>query len=495
MALTFNDYMNQPVAERIVLVEISKGASNYYFSDKPYVTESGDALSNVLFDAIIAPNGLPRLKWSVPDFVHGRAAKNYGTLKLSSFIVSDGTDLRSLDLHGATIEIRLAAPRKLYPYSDAIVLFAGEITDVSGNANLLSYVASEQQSNTDGFKLPINRFDKDLEAASFPPENDGRFKPLAFGYTRNISAFVVDSDTRVYQVHDIAEFALNDITAVYDNGVPVTFTKNLAGGEFTLTNPPAGQVTADVTGAEHPGGYLVATSESILGLLLETYIGLPTGQQSIDINDTGFNVSIGFYLTDTVDLKTLFTNICRAKIAWWSYDRNGDFRALNYSAPDVTAIQTYFEQEIFSIKWSEDNLRIWRVVISHNRNYTILSNPAASLSVGEQEKFRKESSQAVYEDATIKSNYPDAVELVLDTYFDAIPYLSFSNLSTKIFELWGVRRIKVTVEVPLKLPLIELGNTIALEHSDSFFNGNWVVLDITDNIGGKVPTQTLELWR
>ena len=102
--------------------------------------------------------------------------------------------------------------------------------------------------------------------AEGPATLAGKTKPLTWGRCRTVPAVLVDAGRQIYQVHDGAIHALD---AVYDRGIELEVTAEIAGGYtalvaasvpagevtaaldagmFRLGSPPAGAVTADLRG-------------------------------------------------------------------------------------------------------------------------------------------------------------------------------------------------------------------------------------------------------
>lgn len=94
----------------------------------------------------------------------------------------------------------------------------------------------------------------------------GKTKPLTWGRCRTVPAVLIDAGRQIYQLHD---GAIHAVDAVYDRGIALEITADVAGGYsglvadtvpagevhtaldaglFRLGSPPAGAVTADLRG-------------------------------------------------------------------------------------------------------------------------------------------------------------------------------------------------------------------------------------------------------
>jgi len=570
MTLTFEKYINQPVAERVVLVEISKGASNYYFSDHAYVTEPGDSLSNVLFEAIIAKDGIPRFRWKMANIMMGQAEKNYGSLVLSSYLLHDGTDLRSIDLSNADVTVKLAAPRSLYPYSDAVVLFTGTLTKQKCHFNgRITYGLSDKQHYFDAVMIPKNNY------TSGPDSTIGRPIPVGLGSVFNATPVLIDDSNLWYQFHDTGDLALDPLNVthfnfdVFDNGVrlilsgnadagsintivlpvgfstvddyyngaeisidvnfvwqgdrtiidydgatrtatldsdlispvsvPITtfilypYERDFANGRIRLLSVPAGDVTVTFFGAQDSSGNYTNTPEELVTLLCTHYLSLSVGDIDIDLPSIAGNTYVpNIYLDNYKSITELISELLFAEMAWWSFNRSGKFVSRYLIDPSGQGTPYSFDlAEIIDLQMDYDDKIFWKLSAEYALNHTIINNPADSLTEYEKSRIKYESKLAVKEVATVKTNYPESKEKLI-----RIPsgLGSVDSYLTYLHGLYDTRRYTLKITVPLKLPLLDIGDVVKLNTNDAY-DGKWRVDGIIDRVGGKVPVQELELWR
>lgn len=158
---TTTDYFARPEAEIVLLLLITIGANTYYLSDRPYITEPGDAPANQPFAPVIAFEGIPQIRWAIRSVWDGRAIASYGDVKLAA--TNHGylpADLLTLDLRDASVDIKLAAPRRIAPYSEAVVYASKlRIRSIEGDDNGGTVLKiGDRSPEFERKQLPRNRF-------------------------------------------------------------------------------------------------------------------------------------------------------------------------------------------------------------------------------------------------------------------------------------------------------------------------------------------------
>lgn len=84
-------------------------------------------------------------------------------------------------------------------------------------------------------------------------DNKNTLLPLVLGEVFNVEPALVS--TAGAQVYQVGIGAVEGVLEVRDNGYPVSVTKDLANGKFTLVAQRYGQITCDVQGAKVSGAY------------------------------------------------------------------------------------------------------------------------------------------------------------------------------------------------------------------------------------------------
>lgn len=233
----YTEWLSAPSAIRCVLVEATcnSGGSEVvrYMSNRGYVTSSSATPANTVYRAIIS--GGVRLTENLS--LDSNPTLSYGDIEIEN----DNGDLDSwlLDVwDNRAISVFYGDMR--WERSDFRNVFKGTLEGIKSSARgkiNLTLRDSLQRLNT-----PIT----DVKLGGTTVNKD-KLIPLTFGEVHNVSPLLVDPVAHTYRVHN---GAIEDIIEVRDNGAPITVTKDLATGSFTLANSAVGTVTCSVQGSK-----------------------------------------------------------------------------------------------------------------------------------------------------------------------------------------------------------------------------------------------------
>lgn len=499
---TIEEYFQQPDAERILLVEITRrdpGETTYYLSDAPYITEPDDTPPDLNYSAVISGSGLPEMRRTMPDPFEGESSTSAGTLTLADealvytssrapdyLLIDDDPPARLLTdpddgsrlliepaptginpnpglKRGAAVLAKIAAPRRLYPYADAVTLFRGQIARVGGDSD--GNITLEITDGTDVVRRAI-----------VPVTNN----PLCFGYARNIQPFLVDSGNLVYSVHD---GPIEAVEAVYDQGIllaPANYTVNVTTGRVTLHNQPAGIVTVDAKGAKVDGVWLQTTEQIARALIDRAGLALP---QSYTGLSTGL---IGLFLTESTELGGLLTRLMRGAAAYWIVDRTGDFRAAPTQVPGAGG--TVFDETTLldSVQYIEDDRLHSAVRYLYRPNWTqYQSRPGAAQAQADfSPREGLEGSVSITPDDELI--YLDSERL--ETFFD--DQVDAETAAQVLLDIFSVQRQRLTTAVPFSETL-SLGDDLTLRFLGREYRG--IVSSVADVFDGEYPIQRIEV--
>lgn len=503
---TAAEYFRLKDAERILILEIARRTIpplTYYLSDDKYETEHGDTPVDMVFSPIIGGSGLPSFTRTLTDPLDGVAATSFGTVTLvdpnCAFNQEEGDlltnspiagDLLDVDgagtmlavnasssgigamvlRRGAAVAIKVAAPRRFYPYSQSVLLAMGQIAKLGGDSD-----GNTTVEITDGTDV-IRRATIAVGASS----------PLSFGRVRNVTAFVYDPATLTYSVHD---GQINAVLAVYDTGVLLTpgsgYTVDLVNGRFTLLANPAGPITADVEGAVVGGTWLSSTAQ-IAGELLrrggititQNYGSLPT-----DV--------IGIFFDQTQQLGDTLTALMRGCAGHWHVGRDGIFTADVFPVPSVNSGGAVYDSTLILAKvgFVADD-RLHEVIhYSYRRNWTVYQSlPGASAT---QASFSQLA--AMDADLNLDSSLVDAEVIYnestkLETYFDA--QAPATSAAQRVLNVFSVQRQRLTTDLSYS-DTLDLGTPLVLIVNGIAYSG--VVLSVADQFNGEYPVQKVEV--
>jgi hypothetical protein len=471
MAIT--DYFLKTGARRHLLAEITRSDANatvYRFADQPYTTEPGDTPANCPYSAILAQ--LPELSRKLPDFFSGGAQTSFGTLELSdrrSNYTGTAVGYGEMTLpRGAEVTLKLAAPRLLFPFTDALVLGKGKVARVGGSSDgMLSVEMTDGSDAIERAVIPITT------------------TPLGFGKVRNAEPFLTNPGLLVYTLHD---GPINAVLAVYDDGVLIPgsgYTVNLTAATVTLNASPAGRVTVDFEGHKDGGTTYYTTTEQIIGELLDragfaslsrTFTSLPTGL-------------IGLYLKETTTLGDLLTSLMRGCAGYWFIKSDGTFKAAQFPIPGTPG-DVYNENNLLEeVDYSDDDRLHKEIRYAYQRNWTQYQSRTGASTT--QADF---SSRTWYEGTVVDgaplAEYVYQTSPILETYFDLNG--DAQTAATRYLNIFRQpRTILDNVLVPF-LYTRELGDAITVEFDGLAFDG--IVTGIVSRFDGDYPVQQLEVF-
>lgn len=502
--MTLDEYFQLQSAERFLLLEITRNdpdGKTYFLSDGPYATEPFDVPGSLIYAPVISAPGLPELKRSIADPFTGSGSTSFGTVTLglkdapfwfdSGVLQVDIASRRLLDVdglgtllslghgagiedmvlrRGATVVGKLAGPRRFFKYSDAKVLFRGQI--------------SRQGGDSDGsISVEITDLAENISKSNVIISN----LPLCYGRCRNIELFVVDPGNLIYAAHD---GVISAVSAVYDDGVLLNPPEHITPGysyvlgtaQITLVNTPAGRVTADVDGAVDVDGVWLSSTAQIAAALLARS-SLEMAQDYGRVTDS----TIGVFIKETTNLGDLLTRIFRGAAAFYYVDPDGTFRAGRYEVPSAPGTVYNEQQQLEKFSFINDDRLHSSIRFSYRRNWTqYQSKPGATTA---QAQF----SQVAALDGSVSLAAPDTELIYLEsalveTFFDTLA--DAEEAANRLLRIFGVPRYKLTGALAYS-EIRSLGDSLSLIIAGHTYRAIiWAMGDVFD---GEFPQQRLEL--
>lgn len=476
--MTFDEYMLQPDAERIMLIEFTRNDARntrYFLSDSFYTTEPTDADPNVLYSATVSGQGLPQLRRQLNDLFSGNASTGFGTIEFAireADFVKTGPDEKGVETmvlpRGTAVKVELVAPRSMYPRSDSILLLQGKVARTGGDSDGRFTVEITDGSND--FKQ------RELIVDQFP---------LGFGQVYNASPFPIDPATRTYAVHD---GPIQAIDAVYDDGVqlgPFQYTVDLANGQFSLLLASAGIITVDFRG-DNTGGYSAST-EGVINRLLSrvgnTYatsfdVGLPTG-------------AIGYYIQGTTTIGQALDELTEGFSGYWLVDRDATLKFGMYPLPSGLPSVVYTEDDLGlegKVDYRDDDYLFSSVRYTYRPNWTPNQFTRIGASAAQADFARREALEGSVVDGAPIAEYEYYPSPVLKTYFVNIS--DAQTAANRILNLYRQPRIRLETTVPFNEALT-IGQQVELNFSGATYFG--AIVSVTDILDGNYPVQSIEV--
>jgi hypothetical protein len=287
--------------------------------------------------------------------------------------------------------------------------------------------------------------------------------PLCYGQCFNVSPVSINTSLLKYQVHD---GAINAISAVRDNGVPVAFTADLSTGTFVLASTPVGIVTANVQGAK-PSSYLTKAGD-IINHIITTKTALTSG----DIDSTSLaaftslcSQAVGIYISERRNVIDVLDRLITAVGGWYTFNRAGKMIFGRMAPPSGTPVAYLVADDVVfgGLLVKSQSMPVMTYRINYATNYTEQSTVAGSVSVTDATLYYRPTQTVSANNQVIKVTHllavePDAKDTLLTSQTDA------QAEATRLLTLWGTVRRTYQAECILAPLTLNLGDVVSLTH-------------------------------
>ena len=456
-------WLQTPDKLPVILVEIpgiiTPGFTTMYLSSSPYTTNPTDTLSNVQYNSCI----IGGINFTETLSLSGGVSLNYGDIELDN--TSGERDFWLSDYIWVNKDIQILIGDSTWSRNDFRPIFNGTIVDISSRSlSSINIIISDKMQKLNN---PISEtLISDLSS------NSEVLIPVTFGEVFNVSP--IKSSTNVntleYQVHT---GSIEDIIEARDNGVPISITKNLANGKFTLNQNPYGQITCSVQGDKNVTYY--NDIANIIKRIVKNFGPTSTRLVDADIDLTNFSSfsatytqPVGIYIQSRENILSICNKLANSIGAQLTFSSTGLLRLITLNMPPsggsvYNVGPNDFEYNSLSINDKVDIRASTK--ISYCKNYTVQSgNIAAGVPSNNKVLFEEDFLIESVVDSVVQSDYklttePEAEETPLVKKTDAI------NEATRRNNLWKTPRFVITFKAYGHLLPIELGDTINLTDS------------------------------
>ena len=476
----FIDFLNKTESEKIYLIEFKTAKKNGSVVEKTLYFGTHPKIFNGIY-YIPCISGIPRLTRKIQSVFMGQSMLSWGKITFN-YIPTDYMDsgnsitfadfLLEWSVKGHDITIKLGGDD--LAYSDYGTVFSGKMDTIAWTERQITIAIYDIQKKIKDIIVSSNTF---TAGGNMPERTVGKTKPLCFGYVKNITPVMINTNKKQYQVHDVEiGGALEDITAVYDNGVSVTFTKQLSSGCFVTTNTPSGRVTCDVKGSQFSSVFQYTAGGIIEGLLLDPNAG---GFEASDIDSammTTFKSAIpyklGAYFSKSTSLLKIFDTLIAGLPVWYGFSRSGKFQIAEFTEPTGTAIGEITDFEIIanSFKADIEKTLYWKIIQGYARDYS----------------FRAQYSYETPYAYEIVSD-PDITDLYLNaTIWDYVKSEMYEStdaatVAQKWLDLLGEKRIIISITCKSILFQYEMGDIIQVNSEKLSINQKFCIIGLEEN--------------
>ena len=443
--------------------------------------------------------------------------------------------------YGYGFEGKLLLGDHLADYSTFITVIKGTVEQATGDLKDVVFRFRDRQLELDREISPAvyagtNSGVTGLEGLA--GDIKGQNKIRVFGKVKNITADILNSSDQVLGFnHDKAGGfdPVSTIDAVRVNGSAWTFNANYANAAALQgASPPTqgrydssvadalirmggtigGQVTCDVT--ENATADNNRIPELVSRLLLDA--GVSSGDisaadktelQGVANFDAGLLIKAETY-------RAALDMLAASYAGWYAPNRLGvyNFRQISdpsgspvtiaatfkrFIYPEVAGLGDYKIEQLERLVSNDEGRGVpaWKITVNYSRNWTVQDGGsiAAAVSEADRARYGLEYRSVTVTNEAIKTQYPEAIELVFDTVLDA--EADATTLANHYLDLYGVRRnlYRLVAEYDVDLAeAIDLGDVVRVFYprfgldNGGLFNIHGILYD------ARAKTVELELW-
>lgn len=357
-------------------------------------------------------------------------------------------------------------------------------------------------------------------------------RPALYGVARNFEPVLVDDVRLIYQVDGQRGFLTGWSLDVFDSRAALTQGADYAdeasilatapaagqyrvwpaGGVFRLGSTPTGIVTCD---GENPPMASPNNASTVSNLLR----ALAFGANAYIYFDA--DATAGIYLREQVSKLEAISQVAQSLNAYLSWrptpapETLGNFPwAGQLSPPDALYYTPSFDPLVLdesvilpgSLRQvvpteEQRGLPVWRVVVRYQRNYRVMSaTDLAGVALADQLFCAEEYRTASAEDAAVRTQYPDALELTVTTLLD--DKTEAEAEATRLLGLFGTRRRIFALSVPSKAAInlygsangLNPGHAVVLKHSRFGLSAGADMIVISAELDADADRINLQVW-
>lgn len=502
---TFSDVYQSANASLRGTAEIAISREFRIFSgSKEFVTRDTDELASTpFFGTLVQPLSFTRSL--LGSDIIGNFSSGTGELQLVN--TDGGYDflIQDFAIDGRDVVVKIG--REGDAYDDFFTIFNGTASDWIVQEDVVKLKLVDR-----GYLLDVTA-QPNVYAGTGSTEGTadlkGKRKPRALGYCFNISPPLVIPASLLYQVND---GSVNNITAVYDRGVPLTFDGNYsttalllaavigagkyatcnATGFIRLNTTPSGTVTADVQGDNRGGSWARSSAQIVRLLLQSTTLADPQDLYvpSFTMMDTtGNGADVGYFIApdDTNTVADVISNIMGGVGGWGGFRRSGQFELGLFKSPSANAPSAFFDRnDVLQISREALPSALspppYRFRCSYQHNWTVQTDVASGVGATRASFLAQADRYSTSVDLTIKTDHPFAHDRnPIPSYFvnQSDAQLESDRLLTLYRRAAALYRFTVGVQ-PFAL---DLGDNVNLTYPrwDLTVGRNLRIVEMTEN--------------
>lgn len=449
----YKAWLKNDDAIRCILVEADNNNGSEqttYLSNKAYFDSSiGRVYKPIINGSSIQV--VERISLSSNSFL------SFGDIEINN---QDGSRDSWLDYIWTSRAVKVLIGDINWPHSDFRTIFNGTIEDIdSANKGVLNLKVRDKLQR---LNMPLTE-----NKLGGTTKNKDELLPLCFGEVHNITPLLTNPATLEYQVHD---GAIEDIIEVRDNGVPVSFTKNLLDGKFTLNQSPFGRITASVQGFKsgtwiNTIGDLIKTITTSYGDSNNRFALSDIDVTQVDAFDAANQAPLGIYVSTRDTVLNVCNKLARSVGAQLVMSREGLLKLIQVTLPATGTPIQITENDIVSGTLNlVEKVKIKSAIkLGFAKNWTVQENLETGIPADHKEIYKQEWRTVTSEDAAVKAAYkiesePKQIDTMLIRESDA------TAEADRLLNIYKVPRFVFSFVARAKFLDTNLGDTVTLTH-------------------------------
>ena len=478
------EWLKSESAVKCVLLEVGVSiggvSSTLYLSNRGYTTAPTDSPANTNYLPVVRGG----LEMSSELSLQGDPNISWGDIAVMNY---NGERDEWLTYTWKNRDIKVLLGDVTWNRSLFREVFAGKVEDLTSQSR--DTLNIKIRDKTEGLNTSLSE-----TKLGGTTTNKEKIIPLCFGECHNIEPLLTNPVTLEYQVH---AGAIERFIEVRDNGVPVSFSGNLATGKFNLANSPLGTITASVQGAK-PDVYR-NTVGSLVKHIAKTYGKYPLEDSEIDLtNFSDFETAnpqpVGVYLTEKANVMVVISELAKSVGAQAVMGLDGKLRMLKVALPSAS-----FDWEINPEDIKEKSLTVNRkidvvaaVSLNYCKNYTVQENLQSALPPEHTTLFAQEWLEANASDTAVATAYglteevekqPTALLVTSDAQAEAARRLN----------IYKTQRYVYSLEANLGLMLVSLGQYVKIYNPRFGFSSGKIGQVVSTKVDWFANSVTLEV--
>lgn len=271
---------------------------------------------------------------------------------------------------------------------------------------------------------------------------------LNLGVIRNITPVLSDAANAVYRVHS---GAVQGVSVVRDNGIPVQFTLSAIAGLITLANNPVGTVSCAI---EQSSGRLPELVDAVL---------VRVGLEAEFVNMHGWQMTaiLGYSVAKGATVETILDDLCNSVGAYWRLMPNGKIQI--FSDVGETNPPTLYEDDMPELQVGALYPAVSKITVGYAPNFAVVDR---SVMAGAVEATAVTAADAEYlaSERLYESESTFAPTGVLSSVHEVNTHLMYKADALLLLALlkarWGKTRRLYTAQLRRGSLAIQLGTWV-----------------------------------